>query len=102
MKKHVSMLVLFVLFASAGLSLAADPLICWFPPGWKSKAASAKQITDGLSSASGIAIRPRIAKSYPEILAAFSSDKPSTYGIHLQRCKPCLCRVLRPGDYRRS
>jgi len=73
MKKHVSMLVLFVLFASAGLSLAADPLICWFPPGWKSKAASAKQITDGLSSASGIAIRPRIAKSYPEVLTAFTS-----------------------------
>jgi ABC-type phosphate/phosphonate transport system substrate-binding protein len=75
MKKRVSMLVLFILFASAGLSLAADPLICWFPPGWKSKAASAKQIADGLSSASGIVIRPRIAKSYPEILSAFSSKE---------------------------
>ena len=74
MKKRVSMLVLFILFASAGLSLAADPLICWFPPGWKSKAATAKQITDSLSSASGIAIRPRIAKSYPEVLTAFSSN----------------------------
>ena len=74
MKKRVSILVLFVLFASAGFSLAAEPLICWFPPGWKSKAAAAKQITDGLSSTSGIAIRPRIAKSYPEILSAFSSD----------------------------
>jgi ABC-type phosphate/phosphonate transport system substrate-binding protein len=74
MKKRVSLLVLFVLFASAGLSLAADPLTCWFPPGWKSKALQAKQITDGLSEASGIAIRPRIAKSYPEVLTAFSSS----------------------------
>jgi hypothetical protein len=74
MQKRVSMLVLFVLFASAGLSLAADPLICWFPPGWKSKAALAKQITVGLSSAGEVAIRPRIAKSYPEILSAFSSN----------------------------
>ena len=74
MKKRVSMLLILLFLASTGISLAADTLVCWFPPGWKSKAAEAKQITDGLTSASGISIRPRIAKSYPEILTAFSSD----------------------------
>lgn len=75
MKTRISALLLLVFLASTGIALAADPLICWFPPGWKSKAVKAKQITEGLSSTSGIAIRPRIAKSYPEILSAFSSDE---------------------------
>jgi ABC-type phosphate/phosphonate transport system substrate-binding protein len=74
MKKRVSVLLMLVLFSTAGLSFAADNLTCWFPPGWKSKAIQAKAITDALSAESGIAIRPRIAKSYPEVLAAFSTD----------------------------
>lgn len=74
MKKHISMLLVLAFLASSGISFAADPLTCWFPPGWKTKAAQAKQITAGLSDASGIAIRPRIAKSYPEVLTAFSSE----------------------------
>ena len=74
MKKCVSVLLILVFLATTGISLAADPLVCWFPPGWKSKAVQAKQITDSLTSSSGISIRPRIAKSYPEILTAFSSD----------------------------
>lgn len=73
--KKLAIMLLLAFIASTGIAYAADPLTCWFPPGWKTKAAQAKQITTGLSSASGIAIRPRIAKSYPEILTAFSSDK---------------------------
>lgn len=53
---------------------AADPLTCWFPPGWKNKASQGQAIAKALSDASGIKVRPRIAKSYPEILKAFDSD----------------------------
>lgn len=73
MKKPVALLLLLVFMLSTTAALAADTLTCWFPPGWKSKAIQAKSITEGLSKESGIAIRPRIAKSYPEILSAFSS-----------------------------
>jgi len=45
---------------------------CWFPPAWKAKAPQAKAIAQALSQGSGLTIRPRIAKSYPQILTAFS------------------------------
>lgn len=77
MKKRVSVLLMLVFLAMTGLSFAADSLTCWFAPGWKSKAIQAKAITEALSEKSGLAIRPRIAKSYPEILTAFSTDEPN-------------------------
>ena len=52
---------------------AADTLTCWFPPGWKNKASQAQSIAKALST-SDVKVRPRIAKSYPEILKAFDSD----------------------------
>jgi ABC-type phosphate/phosphonate transport system substrate-binding protein len=58
-------------------SLAAETLNCWFPPGWKTKPQKAKMIADQLSQKSGIAIKPRIAKNYPEILKSFSSEEQS-------------------------
>jgi ABC-type phosphate/phosphonate transport system substrate-binding protein len=58
-------------------ALAADTIFCWFPPSWGSKGSAARAITESLSTNSGLDVKPRIAKSYPEILAAFSSDKPS-------------------------
>ena len=74
MKKRVSLLLLLVFVSTASLSFAADSLTCWFSPGWKTKAIQAKAITKALSEKSGLAIRPRIAKSYPEVLKAFSTD----------------------------
>lgn len=53
---------------------AASELSCWFPPNWKEKGEQAKKITDALSR-SGVAVKPRIAKSYPEILDAFASGE---------------------------
>ena len=77
MKKRVGLLLLLVFVSMTGLSFAADPLTCWFSPGWKTKAIQAKAITQALSEKSGLAIRPRIAKSYPEVLSAFATDKPN-------------------------
>ena len=68
--------ILFM-FSTSAVAFAAGDLTCWFPPGWKTKAKQAKAITDALSEKSGLAIKPRIAKSYPEILKAFDSDKQS-------------------------
>ncbi len=74
MKKRVSLLMVLIFMTTTGLASAAEDLTCWFPPGWKSKAAQAKEITHALSENSGLSIRPRIAKSYPEILSAFATD----------------------------
>lgn len=78
MKKLVaSILGLSFLLCLVSPIFAADSLTCWFPPGWKKKAAEAQTITKALSAESGIKVQPRIAKSYPEILTAFSSDEPN-------------------------
>lgn len=74
MQKRLSLLMVLIFMATTGLAFAAEDLTCWFPPGWKSKAAQAKEITQALSENSGLSIRPRIAKSYPEILSAFATD----------------------------
>lgn len=59
-------------------AMASDSTIkCWFPPSWKAKESQATAITAALSSKSGLDVQPQIAKSYPEILAAFSSDSRS-------------------------
>ncbi len=50
---------------------------CWFPPGWKTKGEQAKAITSALSKESGLTIKPRIAKSYPQILKSFDSPDQS-------------------------
>lgn len=69
--------VILFLGVQVGQAFAADQLTCWFPPGWKVKAEKARTIAKALSEESGVAVRPRIARSYPEILTAFSSDKAS-------------------------
>ncbi len=77
MKKALGLIVAAMLVCSfAAPVFAADALTIWFSPGWKSKADKARNIAKELSAESGVAIRPRIAKSYPEVLAAFSTDKP--------------------------
>ena len=74
MKKRVSLLMVLIFLATTGLAFSAENLTCWFAPGWKSKAAQAKEITQALSEKSGLSIRPRIAKSYPEVLTAFATN----------------------------
>ena len=76
-KTAIFSIAVMMLFGMAASSFGADNLTCWFPPGWKTKAKQAKAITDALSEKSGISVQPRIAKSYPQILTAFSSGKPA-------------------------
>ncbi len=66
-----------MLFGTAVNSYSAESINCWFPPGWKAKGKTAKAITAALTSNSGLVIKPRIAKSYPEILRSFSSEEYS-------------------------
>ena len=76
MKRIVVCLALLSLaLGFAGAASAAD-LSCWFPPDWKAKGAQAKAITDALTEKSGVAVKPRIASSYPEILDAFTAGEP--------------------------
>jgi ABC-type phosphate/phosphonate transport system substrate-binding protein len=72
-KSLVSTLAALLLLAFVAPAFSAD-VTCWFSPGWKKKAPTAQAITKELSAKSGIAIKPRIAKSYPEILSAFATD----------------------------
>lgn len=54
-------------------SAIAAGITCWFSPGWKSKPQQAKAICAALTEKTGITIKPRIAKSYPQILKAFDT-----------------------------
>lgn len=76
-KLVVVLLTLSFLFCLVQPIFAEDTLTCWFPPGWKNKAAQAQDIAKALSEESGVKVRPRIAKSYPEILSAFSTNEPN-------------------------
>ncbi len=72
-KLQTSLLALVFIFGLVQPIFAAETLTCWFPPAWKSKAPQAQAIAKALSDGADIQIRPRIAKSYPEILHAFDS-----------------------------
>lgn len=69
----VAPLVAFTLFAVMLTSAFAAEMNCWFPPDWSKKPQQAQAIAKALSDKSGITIKPRIAKSYPEILTAFAT-----------------------------
>lgn len=77
--RRVAMTMVFtaVLLMSVPFHAFGDTITCWFPPGWKAKGSQAMKITKALSQNSGLDIKPRIAKSYPEILTAFSTDQQS-------------------------
>jgi len=78
MKKALIFLAaLTMLLAFMPTAYGTETITCWFPPGWKSKGVKAKAITTALTKESGIRVRPRIAKSYPEILQAFHKEEPS-------------------------
>jgi ABC-type phosphate/phosphonate transport system substrate-binding protein len=54
----------------------AAEITFYFAPTWKENAPKAKMIAETLSNASGLAIQPRIADTYPEIIDAFSKGQP--------------------------
>jgi len=58
-------------------AFSAEILTCWFPPDWKSKTENAKSIAKALGDESGVIVRPKIARDYPEILNAFASAQPN-------------------------
>ena len=72
-KSLITLLAMIFIFGLVQPLFAADTLTCWFPPGWKKKAPQAQAIAKALSASAEMKIRPRIAKSYPEILKAFDS-----------------------------
>ncbi len=75
MRKFCSVFAAMVILTfTASMSYGAGSLTCWFAPGWKNKAPQAKAIVQALAKHSGLVIKPRIGKSYPEILSAFDSD----------------------------
>ncbi len=78
MQKIIGLTTVLLMFLSLTVTAAfAADMNCWFPPGWKNKAQKAQAITKALSEASGITIKPRIAKSYPQILKSFDSADQS-------------------------
>lgn len=68
-------LVLGMLLLPLAQAFATEQINCWFPPDWQGRTEQAQAITAALSADSGITIHPIIAKSYPEILSAFSTDE---------------------------
>lgn len=78
MKRSIVFLSIVVVAVMLSTSVwGAESLNCWFPPGWKTKGKMAKSITSALSKETGIIIKPRIAKSYPQILKSFDSSERS-------------------------
>ncbi len=74
MKKLIGLTTAALIIMGTVLTSAyATEINCWFPPGWKKKPQKAIAITSALTDKSGITIKPRIAKSYPQILKAFDS-----------------------------
>ncbi|MDD5759263.1 MAG: PhnD/SsuA/transferrin family substrate-binding protein [Desulfobulbaceae bacterium] len=73
MKKNLAVSITAVMLCAMMLTSAlAAEMSCWFPPEWRKNPAKVQAITQALSEKSGITIKPRIAKSYPEILTAFA------------------------------
>lgn len=78
MKTSIALFLAAVMSLSLStISFGADTMFCWFAPGWKAKSQQAQEITRALSLNSGLTIKPRIARSYPELLTAFSLNEQS-------------------------
>lgn len=72
-KVFASTIAAVMLFGMMLTSANAAEIKCWFSPDWGSKAKQAEDITKALSDKTGLTIKPQIAKSYPEIIKAFST-----------------------------
>jgi hypothetical protein len=65
------------LWITATTAYSMDEIKCWFPPSWKVQRERALNIARVLTEKAGVSVRPRIARYYPEILAAFSAGEPA-------------------------
>jgi ABC-type phosphate/phosphonate transport system substrate-binding protein len=65
------------LWITATTAYSMDEIKCWFPPSWKVQRERALTIARVLTEKAGVSVRPRIARYYPEILAAFSAGEPA-------------------------
>jgi ABC-type phosphate/phosphonate transport system substrate-binding protein len=72
-KAFASTLAAVMLLGMMLTSASAAEIKCWFSPDWSSKAQQAQDITKALSDKTGLTIKPQIARSYPEIIKAFST-----------------------------
>lgn len=90
---------MFTFLIIAGFSttiLAADTVYLWFAPSWKAKPQEAKAISVALKEKTDINILPRIAGSYPDILNAFKTDKPSL--VYAGSFVSAIIRDLKLGE----
>ncbi len=69
-------LTLMGIFLLMPVLASAASILLYYPPDWTTKAPRAKAIAEALAKESGLDIQPRIAQSYPEIIAAFSQKEP--------------------------
>ena len=74
-KVFASTLAAVMLLGMTLTSASAAEIKCWFSPDWSSKAQQTEEITKALSEKTGLTIKPQIAKSYPEIIKAFSTPE---------------------------
>ena len=74
-KFRIYALIVASVLVCSNISVMAGDITCWFPPSWKAKPQKAKAITMALSEKSGLTINPRIAKSYPQIVASFTEKE---------------------------
>ncbi len=66
---------LMYVFIFSGIPVFAESVTCWFPPGWANKKDQARLITNTLSKKTGLFIKPKIAKTYPFIVASFTGKE---------------------------
>jgi len=74
-KVFASTIAAVMLLAMMLTSASAAEIKCWFPPDWSSKEQQSQDIAKALSEKTGLTIKPQIAKSYPEIIKAFSTPE---------------------------
>lgn len=78
MKKMKVKLMLSVvgLFMLTPVLASAAGIVLYFPPEWADRPPQAKAIAEALAKEGGLDIQPRIAQSYPELVAAFPQKEP--------------------------
>ena len=78
MRQAVRMvLIAVVMSVMSSAAWSADDLVLWFPPEWKAETQKAVAITEALSKAAGLTVKPRIANDYSVIFDAFSARTPA-------------------------
>ncbi len=65
------------LFFLVPLVAAAADIALYYPPEWATKGPQVKAIAEAISESSGLTIKPVVARSYPEIITAFSRNQPT-------------------------